>query len=102
MKNKSRLLSLLAVAQMLGGDLESMEERKKKCISNNLDKIDVTIHNVTPKGAKKYYFNKNGNILPVIEDKENPKYNSPIGEVAYECIALSKKRAIKKFEKYAN
>ncbi len=84
---------LLALAMMMGaageGLVQQLEEKKANCISNNVDKIDTTVHKVVPKGAKRFYFGKNGGCSETTFE----------GSV-FNCIALSKKRAIEKFNKW--
>lgn len=84
---------LLALAMMMGtageGLIKQLEEKKANCISNNIDKIDITVHIVIPKGAKRFYFGKSGNCS-----------ETPFEDSIFNCIALSKKRAIKKFNKW--
>ncbi len=86
---------LLALAMMMGtageGLVQQFEEKRASCVSNNVDKIDTTVHEVVPKGAKRFYFTENGRCFESISGNVN---------IVYDTIALSRKRAIKKFEKW--
>jgi len=84
---------LMAMAMGAAGIpiIEQMEEKRKNCISNNLDKIDTTVHTVIPKDAGYFWFDADGNCYS----------KKPKKETVYECVALSRKRAIQKWEKQA-
>ena len=71
-------------------DAEAEEDRKRKRKAQRLD----SINHKPPSGAKAWYYDKDGSLLYDTEDDSHPP------QYFFRCVAISRKRADKKFKKY--